>query len=68
MPAMEDLHFDCGTNRTRAEATLEQCRRIYPEATVRLTATFDDPPQFRVLVRGITEFKDTSSTSHGRVC
>jgi hypothetical protein len=63
---MEDLYFDCGTNRTRAEATLEQCRRLYPQASVRLTATFDDPPQFRVLVRGVTGFDEKRSASRDR--
>ena len=63
---MEDLYFDCGTNRTRAEATLQQCRVLYPDASVRLTATLDDPPQFRVLVRGVKDSEDTRPASRNR--
>ncbi len=52
---MDDLVFECGTSRVRADATVEQCRRLYPGCSVRLAATLDDPPRFRVLVREVAE-------------
>ncbi len=63
---MENLIFDCGTDRVRADATVEQCRRLYPDARVRLTATFDDPPQYRVLVRGAQEPRELRPVRYSR--